>query len=481
MTELINAINNAFWGYFLIGALLLCALWFSLKTRGVQFTMLGEMVRLLGEAPTKKAGKKQVSPFQAFAVSLASRVGTGNLAGVASAIIVGGPGAVFWMWITALFGASISFVECTLAQLFKIRARDSFIGGPAYYMQRGLHCRPLGVLFALLMVFSFGIANNSLQCNTICGAMQEAFGWNPIVVGAVLVVVTLIIIFGGIHRIAGFSSVVVPLMAIGYVLVALVVVAMNIRAVPDVLALIVSSAFGVRQAAGGLVGAALMQGIKRGLFSNEAGEGSSPNAAATADTSHPVKQGLMQALGVFVDTLVICSCTAFIILCSGVTIDGGDEGIRLTQMALSTQIGPAGSWFVAVAILFFAYSSVIGNYYYGEANIRFLFHSRPAPTSSLGTARLQRYEGMAILIFRLLTGVMIMMGAIWSLTTVWVLVDLAMALVTTCNLVAVVLLGRYAFSLLADYRAQKRSGIKDPVFHKQDLFPEMADELEGWT
>lgn len=479
MTEIINTINNAFWGYFLIGALLLCALWLTVKTHGVQFTMLKEMVRLLGEAPTKKAGKKQVSPFQAFAVSLASRVGTGNLAGVASAIIVGGPGAVFWMWVTALFGASISFVECTLAQLFKIRGKDSFIGGPAYYMQRGLHCRPLGVLFALLMVFSFGIANNSLQTNTICGAMQEAFGWNPIVVGIILVVVTLAIIFGGIHRIAGFSSIVVPLMAVGYVLVALVVIGMNIRAVPDVLALIVRSAFGFRQAAGGLVGAAVMQGIKRGLFSNEAGEGSSPNAAATADTSHPVKQGLMQALGVFVDTLVICSCTAFIILCSGVAIDGADEGIRLTQTALSSQIGPAGTWFVAVAILFFAYSSVIGNYYYGEANIRFLFHSKVA-SSPFAAARLQRREGVAILAFRLLTGVMIMMGAIWSLTTVWVLVDLAMALVTTCNLVAVILLGRYAFRLLADYRSQKRDGIKDPVFCKHDVFPEIADDLEGW-
>lgn len=479
MTEIINTINNAFWGYFLIGALLLCALWFTVKTRGVQFTMLKEMVRLLGESPTKKAGKKQVSPFQAFAVSLASRVGTGNLAGVASAIIVGGPGAVFWMWVTALFGASISFVECTLAQLFKIRGKDSFIGGPAYYMQRGLHCRPLGVLFALLMVFSFGVANNSLQTNTICGAMEEAFGWNPIVVGIVLVVVTLAIIFGGIHRIAGFSSIVVPLMAVGYVLVAMVVIGMNIRAVPDVLALIFRSAFGFRQAAGGLVGAALMQGIKRGLFSNEAGEGSSPNAAATADTSHPVKQGLMQALGVFVDTLVICSCTAFIILCSGVEIDGADEGIRLTQAALSSQIGPAGTWFVAVAILFFAYSSVIGNYYYGEANIRFLFHSKSVSTPS-ACARLQRCEGIVILIFRLLTGVMIMMGAIWSLTTVWVLVDLAMALVTTCNLVAVVLLGRYAFRLLADYRSQKRNGIKDPIFCKQDVFPEIANDLEGW-
>lgn len=479
MIELIHTVNDAFWGYFLIAALLLCALWFTLRTRGVQFTMLREMVRLLGEAPRQKAGTKQVSPFQAFAVSLASRVGTGNLAGVASAIVLGGPGAVFWMWITALFGASVSFVECTLAQLFKIRGRDSFIGGPAYYMQRGLHSRVLGVVFAFLMVFSFGLANNSLQTNTICGAMSEAFGWNPVVVGVVLLVVTLVIIFGGIHRIASFSSVVVPLMALGYVAVALVVIAMNLKAVPDVIVLIFRSAFGPQQAAGGVLGAAVMQGIKRGLFSNEAGEGSSPNAAATADTSHPVKQGLMQALGVFVDTLLICTCTAFIILCSGVPVDGTADGIRLTQLALSSQIGPAGRYFVAIAILFFAYSSVIGNYYYGEANIRFLYRSKPATTDAAAD-RLRKREGRAILIFRLFTGLMIIMGAIWSLTTVWALVDLAMALVTTCNLIAVVLLGRYVFRLLADYRAQKRSGVKDPVFHKQDLFPEIADDLEGW-
>ena len=477
--DVINTINDAVWGYFLIAALLLCALWFTVRTHGVQFTLFKEMVRLLGESPTQYKGEKHVSPFQAFAISLASRVGTGNLAGVASAIVIGGPGAVFWMWITALLGAATSFVECTLAQLFKIRGKDSFIGGPAYYMQRGLHSRWLGIVFAVFIIISFGVANTSLQCNTICGAMQEAFQWPPLIVGCVLTVLTLFIIFGGVHRIAGFSSIVVPIMAFGYVLLTLVVIALNVRAVPDVLSLIVRSAFGFRQAAGGLIGAAVMQGIKRGLFSNEAGEGSSPNAAATARTSHPVKQGLMQALGVFIDTLVICSCTAFIILCSGVPIDGTAEGVRLTQQALSSQIGPAGTWFIAIAILFFAYSTVIGNYYYSEANIRYLFRSGKASDARIA-ARRKKGENICITAFRLFTGFMILLGSTLSLSTVWSLVDISMAMVTTCNLFAIVLLGRYAFRLLDDYRGQKRRGVKDPVFHKQELFPEIQDTLEGW-
>ena len=275
--------------------------------------MVGEMFRLLADPSTQSAeGEKHISSFQAFTVSLASRVGTGNLAGVATAIAVGGPGAVFWMWVMALFGASTAFVESTLGQLFKRHHREAFIGGPAYYIERGLHSRWMAVLFAVLITLSFGLANNSVQSNTICGAAEGAFGWSPSVVGVVLVVLTLVIVFGGIQRIAHVSSVLVPVMAVGYFLLAVVVIAMNLSAVPRVLRLIIDSAFGLNQAVGGAVGAAIMNGVKRGLFSNEAGEGSAPNAAATAAVSHPVKQGLIQALGVFTDTLVVCSCTAFI-------------------------------------------------------------------------------------------------------------------------------------------------------------------------
>ena len=464
MMEIINQINDALWGYVLIAALVGCGLWFTWRTRFVQFRMLGEMLRLLTDPSTQSVkGEKHISSFQAFAVSLASRVGTGNLAGVATAIAVGGPGAVFWMWVMALVGAATAFVESTLGQLFKRHHRESFIGGPAYYIERGLHSRWMAVLFAVLITASFGLANNSVQANTICGAMAGAFGWSPAVMGAVLVVLTLAIIFGGIQRIAHVSSVLVPLMAVAYFVLALVVIVMNLEQVPHVFRVIVDSAFGLRQAVGGTVGAAIMNGVKRGLFSNEAGEGSAPNAAATAAVSHPVKQGLIQALGVFTDTLLVCSCTAFIILISGIYEDPALNGIVLTQMALESEVGSWGRVFVAVAIFLFAYSSIIGNYYYGEANVRFMTQ-RPG----------------VLTVFRLFSGgVMVMFGALVSLDTVWSIIDLCMALLTACNLTAIILLGKYAFRLLDDYRRQKRQGISSPTFHRSQL-PELEAELECW-
>lgn len=464
MMEIINQINDALWGYVLIAALVGCGLWFTWRTRFVQFRMLGEMLRLLTDPSTQSVkGEKHISSFQAFAVSLASRVGTGNLAGVATAIAVGGPGAVFWMWVMALVGAATAFVESTLGQLFKRHHQESFIGGPAYYIERGLHSHWMAVLFAVLITASFGLANNSVQANTICGAMAGAFGWSPAVMGAVLVVLTLAIIFGGIQRIAHVSSVLVPVMAVGYFVLALVVIVMNLEQVPHVFRVIVDSAFGLRQAVGGTVGAAIMNGVKRGLFSNEAGEGSAPNAAATAAVSHPVKQGLIQALGVFTDTLLVCSCTAFIILISGIYEDPALNGIVLTQMALESEVGSWGRVFVAVAIFLFAYSSIIGNYYYGEANVRFMTQ-RPG----------------VLTVFRLFSGgVMIMFGALVSLDTVWSIIDLCMALLTACNLTAIILLGKYAFRLLDDYRRQKRQGISSPTFHRSQL-PELEAELECW-
>lgn len=310
------------------------------------------MIRLLSDSPKKADGhEKHISSFQAFAVSLASRVGTGNLAGVATAITVGGPGAIFWMWIIALIGSSSAFVESTLAQLYKRRGKDSFVGGPAYYMEKGLKARWMGILFAILISITFGFAFNSVQSNTICAAWDKAFGIDPVWMGIILTAVTLLIIFGGIHRIAKVSGVIVPVMALGYIILALGVVLFNLGKLPDVIRLIVSNAFGWEQALGGGIGATLMQGIKRGLFSNEAGMGSAPNVAATAHVSHPVKQGLIQALGVFTDTLIICTCTAFIILFSGVSTQTSLNGIQLTQEALTAEVGSAGSVFIALAIL----------------------------------------------------------------------------------------------------------------------------------
>lgn len=380
----ISGINDLLWSYVLIIMLLGCAFRFTFKTRFVQFRMFREMIRVLGDSANKAhEGEKHISSFQAFAVSLASRVGTGNLAGVATAVAVGGPGAVFWMWIIALLGSASAFVESTLAQLYKRKGKESFIGGPAYYMRYGLGLNWMGILFAILISITFGFAFNSVQSNTICAAMQGSFGFDPRIVGAVLTVLTLAIIFGGIQRIAKVSSVIVPVMALGYVALASGIVLFNITELPAVIKLIVSSAFGWEQAAGGTIGAALMQGIKRGLFSNEAGMGSAPNVAATASVTHPVKQGLIQTLGVFTDTLLICTCTAFIILFSGAPLDGSVNGVQLTQHALTLEVGKAGGIFVAVAIFLFAFSSIIGNYYYGEANIRFITPKKACSISTV--------------------------------------------------------------------------------------------------
>ena len=472
LNMIITEINDFLWTYILIAVLVGCGLWFTWRTRFVQFRMLKEMIRLLGDSSVKHPGHKHISSFQAFAVSVATRVGTGNLAGVATAIAIGGPGAVFWMWIIALIGSATAFVESTLAQLFKLRHKDSFIGGPAYYIQKGMHNRWMSALFAILITITFGLSYNSIQSNTICQAMNEAFGWNQVLTGIVLVMMSLAIVFGGIQRIAKVSSVIVPVMAIGYFILAFVIVLMNIHLMPHVFKVIISNAFGLEQITGGGLGATMMNGIKRGLFSNEAGEGSAPNVAATASVSHPVKQGLIQALGVFTDTLLVCSCTAFIILISGLYTHPELNGIALTQSALQSEIGSSGPIFIAIAIFLFAFSSIIGNYYYGEANIRFLFGRKEENNNG-------KLKSI-LFIYRLCSGgVLVMFGALASLEIVWNLGDLCMALLTACNLIAILVLGKYAFKLLKDYQQQKKNGIKDPIFHRSQL-PEIEKELECW-
>lgn len=459
----INEINDLLWTYILIMMLLGCAIWFSIRTRFVQFRMLREMIVLLSESAGKgKQGEKHVSSFQAFAISIASRVGTGNLAGVATAIAIGGPGSIFWMWIIALLGASSAFIESTLAQLYKIRGKDSFIGGPAYYMKKGLKQPWMGMLFAVLISITFGFAFNSVQSNTICAAAEHAFGFDHIILGSILTVLTLVIIFGGIHRIARVSSIIVPIMALGYIGLAFIIVLLNITHLPEVVSLIIGNAFGWEQALGGGVGIALMQGIKRGLFSNEAGMGSAPNAAATAHVSHPVKQGLIQTLAVFTDTLLICTCTAFIILFSGTPLDGSANGVQLTQQALTNEIGASGSIFVAIALFFFAFSSILGNYYYGEANIRFITQRK-----------------WILYVYRILVSGMVLFGALTTLDMAWSLADITMALMAICNLIAILFLGKYAIRLLADYRAQKKAGISSPVFKKERM-PDIEKDLECW-
>ena len=473
MTEILSFLTEVIANNLLIVLLGTAAIWFTISTRGVQFRMVGEMFRLLINSGSKdnydpegKSTHRHISSFQAFAVSIASRVGTGNLAGVAIAIAVGGPGAIFWMWVIALLGAATAFIESTLAQLFKIKSDGTYAGGPAYYIQLGIGNRPWAVTFAVLITLTFGIAFNTVQANTIADAFASSMSFPRELTGATLSLITLVIILGGIRSIARFSEIVVPVMAIGYILLALVVIILNITQIPAILMLIVKSAFGLDSAFGGTIGMALVWGVKRGLFSNEAGEGSTPNAAATASVSHPVKQGLIQALGVFTDTLIICTATAFIILCSGAWTQGHD-GIVMTQTALDLELGQKmgvagfGTGFVTVAIFFFAYTSIIANYYYGETNLRFIKNS-----SSL------------ILVYRLTVTGMVYWGAVAQLDIVWGFADLTMALMTICNLAALAVLGKYAVRCLKDYREQRARG-EDPRYHASTI-PEIATKTRCW-
>ena len=458
---IINSVNDFLWTYVLIAPLILLGLYFTYKTGFVQFKFIKEMFRLLSDGASSKKEKGSVSSFQAFCISTASRVGTGNLAGIAIAISIGGPGAIFWMWLMALIGAASSFVESTLAQIYKQSdGKGAYIGGPAYYMDKALNMKWMGAIFSILITICFGLVFNSVQSNTISLALNEAFGVNQLLVGIALTLITLFIIFGGIHRIAKVSEVIVPIMATAYILISLFVVFKNITHVPALIATIVQNAFGAKQAIGGSLGGALLIGIKRGLFSNEAGMGSAPNAAATANVSHPVKQGLIQTLGVFTDTLVICSCTAFIILLSDVDLSSGLTGIQLTQNALSSQIGNFGSVFIAICVLLFAFSSIVGNYYYGEANIGFLTDKK-----------------IYLTLYRICVALMVLFGATVSMSVVWNLADVFMALMAITNLIAIALLGKFAFKALDDYKAQKKAGIKDPVF-KASSIPELKNVTE---
>lgn len=447
---LVGGVNNLIWSYLLVVLLIGLGLYFTYRTGFVQFKLFREMVRLL----VHSGGGRGVSSFGAFAVGTAARVGTGNLAGVALAIAVGGPGAVFWMWMIALVGAASAFVESTLAQIYKVRDGDTFRGGPAYYMEKALGARWMGLLFAVLITLCFGLIFTSVQANTVSLALEDSYGINRFIVGLGVIILTGLVIFGGIKRIARVAQILVPVLAIPYVLMALFIVVTNFTEIPRVLWLIVTSAFGLQEAIGGGIGAAIVVGVQRGLFSNEAGMGSAPNAAATADVTHPAKQGLVQSLGVFVDTLVICSATAFIILFSGIYESGEADGIVLTQQALGSQIGEWSVLFIAFAVFFFTFSSIIANYYYGETNIEFIFGRGEG--------------GRTIFVYRIAVLGLVLFGSLASIELVWALADLFMGSMALVNLIAIALLGKIAFSALRDYRAQMSAG-KDPTFHVNNI------------
>lgn len=463
LNKIIFNVNDFIWSYILIGLLIALGLYFTFKTNFVQFRNIKEMFRLLGEGAGNKDEKKpgQVSSFQAFCISTASRVGIGNVAGVAIAISLGGPGAVFWMWIIALIGSASSFVESTLAQIYKVKDKDAYRGGPAYYMEKGLGKRWMGILFAILITVAFGLIFNAVQANTIALAFNNSFGFNKIFIGILLSILTALVIFGGVHRIAKVSEFIVPIFAVAYILIALFIIIINFREIPKIFMLIIEGAFGIKELTSGGFGAAVMMGVKRGLFSNEAGMGSSPNAAATAETSHPVKQGLIQTLGVFTDTIAICSCTAFIILVSGSYTNTNITGIELTQVALTSEIGLLGNYFLSLCILLFAFSSIIGNFYYGQSNIEFFTNSK-----------------LVLNIYRIFVILMILFGSLTEVNIVWNLADLSMGLMAILNLIAIIFLGKYAFLALKDYRHQKSRGILNPIF-KASTIPGL-ENVEEW-
>ncbi|WP_107851107.1 alanine/glycine:cation symporter family protein [Oceanimonas marisflavi] len=466
MDSFIAFINNLLWGSVLIYLLLGVGIYFTVRLGLIQFRHFGHMFSVLKHS--RQSDAAGISSFQALCTSLAARVGTGNLAGVAVALYLGGPGAIFWMWLIALIGMATAFAESALAQLYKVKDDDgNYRGGPAYYMERGLGMRWMGVLFAIFLIIAFGLVFNAVQANSISAAMQVAFSVPEWATGLVLVVLAGLIIFGGLRTIARFAELVVPLMALAYLLIALVVVAMNITELPGVLALIVKSAFGLEQAGGGAMGYAISQalinGVKRGLFSNEAGMGSAPNAAASATPypPHPASQGYVQMLGVFADTIVICTCTASIILLSGQFEPGsGVTGIELTQKALANEVGDWGNIFIAIAILFFAFTSIVANYAYAENNLVFLEHNHPA----------------GLLVFRLFVLGMVMFGSIGELPTIWAMADTSMGMMALINLVAILLLSGVVVKLAKDYNDQRKLG-RLPTFDASK-YPELHNQLE---
>ncbi|CED72198.1 alanine/glycine:cation symporter family protein [Aliivibrio wodanis] len=465
LMSVIGAINGLLWGQVLVYLLVGVGVYFTVRLGFIQLRQLGHSIKILRNGQEIDSG---ISSYQVFCTSMAARVGTGNMAGVAVALTVGGPGAIFWMWVIALFGMATAFIESTLAQVYKVKDVDGqYRGGPAYYMEKGLGQRWMGTLFSIFLIIAFGLVFNAVQANTITDALNHSFGFDKTIMGIIIVAVSGFFIMGGLRRVASASSKIVPVMAIGYLAIALIVVLMNITEVPAVLALIVKSAFGWQEAAAGgvayTIAQAMQSGIARGLFSNEAGMGSAANiaASATPNPNHPASQGFVQMLGVFVDTLVICTASAAMIMLSGV-MDQPDAatGIGLLQQALTNELGGWTSYFMALAILLFCFTSIIANYSYAETNVMFLN----------GNSKKGLFG------FRLCVLAMVMFGSVASLPVVWNLADASMGMMALINIVALVLLSKLAIKIIKDYETQLKAG-KTPEFDRTK-FPEL-DNLDG--
>lgn len=466
LSEMIGILNDWLYTYILVILLIAAGVYFTVRSGFVQFRMFAESIRVVGEKP-HEAGT--VSSFQALMVSTASRVGTGNIIGISTAICCGGYGAVFWMWVIAIIGGASAFVESTLAQIYKRRnpkTGESY-GGPSYYIEAALHSRVLAVIFAVTLILTYAGGFNMLAAynlqSTFSGYSFYDPATTPWVIGAVLAAVVGYCVMGGGKRIIRFTSTLVPFMGGLYVLVAVVMVVLNWRMVPQVLGSIFAGAFDFQAIFGGFTGSAMMYGIKRGLFSNEAGVGSAPNAAASADVSHPVKQGLVQMLSVFIDTLLICSATAFMLLCSGVAPEASLQGAPYVQMALQAQFGAAGPIFITAAMVLFAFTTLIGNLYYVDNCLNYIVGKIPAK------------EFMVL--FRIDAVVLIFIGAGMEINMVWNLADVLMGVMALINLPVIVILAKPALAALRDYTRQRKEG-KNPVFRAADVG--LAGKTECW-
>ncbi|MBQ3543586.1 MAG: alanine:cation symporter family protein [Lachnospiraceae bacterium] len=452
--NVLTKLNDFMYTYVLIIMLVGVGLYFTIRTKGVQFRLLKDGIKsMLEKSEVSKEGEKKVSSFQALMISTASRVGTGNIAGIATAIASGGPGAVFWMWIMALVGGASAFVESTLAQVYKVKENGGFRGGPSYYMEKALGKRWMGILFSILLIICFAYGFNGLQSYNISSTLEYYINdysntMYPMIVGIVLAVLTGLIIWGGAHRIGFISSVIVPIMAVVYIMMGLVTMIMNITELPDIFALIIKNAFDFKAMAGGFAGSAVVIGIKRGLFSNEAGMGSAPNASASADVVHPVKQGLVQIISVFIDTILICTSTAMMLLISGVE---GKTNIQYVQAAISKNVGEWGIHFILISIFAFAFSSVIGNYFYAESNILFIKNSK-----------------VLLNVFRCTCLIAVFLGAQSNLELVWNIADISMGFMAIVNIIAIFILSKIAFKTLDNYEKQKKQG-KKPVFYEDEI------------
>ena len=455
--NLLASLNDFLYSYILIFLLVAAGIYFSIRTKFVQFRLISDAIKALKEKAENNDNGKSVSSFQALMISTASRVGTGNIAGIATAIVAGGPGAVFWMWVMAIVGGASAFVESTLAQVYKVKDGKEFRGGPSYYIERALGKRWLGILFSILLIACFAYGFNGLQTYNMSSALEYYIpNYSdtilPAVVGLLIAAATAFVIFGGVHRIGFISSVIVPIMAGIYILMGIFITLTNLNRVPEMFSLIFDGAFDFRAIFGGFAGSTVLIGIKRGLFSNEAGMGSAPNASATATVSHPVKQGMVQVLSVFIDTLMICTTTAFILLLSGVTgVPEKLDGIPYVQAAISANVGSLGIHFITFSIFAFAFTSLIGNYYYAESNILFIKNNR-----------------ILLNVFRITCLIAIFLGVQADFSTVWNLADVLMGFMAIENILVIFLLGGIAFKVLDDYTKQKKQGI-DPVFKAKNV------------